>query len=815
MNQPPDHPNKEANRLGDLKSYDILDTAREEDFDDIVVMAAEICDAPMALVSLVDQNRQWIKASHGLDIEEIPRNGAFCNTAIEHPDEVLVVPDAYLDPRFSDLSIVKKAPHVRFYSGAPLVSPQGNALGAICVLDTKPRKLSPIQIRHLKTLSRRVMSELELRRRNRELSGAEEKRREAFEALAHKEEQFRLALGGYPGGLWDLNPNSGEVEFSEGYWRILGFKEGEGPRNLKESMERVHPDDRERILEELQKHLKNPSQRYEVEFRMKEVGDGYKWFISNGQAIGKVDEAPSRVVGLLRDITVRKLGERTIQQAERQMREAQRLGGMGSWYFNIAANQSTWSEQLFLMVGWKPDGNPVDYSAHADLFTPESWALLRKQMEQIQETREPYEVELEFVRPDKSHGWMSARGECVVDDEDKVIGLQGIAQDITARRESDRRLQEQATLIDQAPDAFIVRDMNDVIVFWSAGAERVYGYSSAEALGKPFPELIDVDEETFGEAKQATLKSGSWSGEIVKRKKAGVKLILESRWTLLRDAKGKNKSILITDTNITEKKKIEAQYLRAQRMEGIGTLAGGIAHDLNNTLAPIMMAVTLLRRELDNERKQRVIDNIENSAKRGAELVKQVLTFARGLDGNRVPLNLRHVTKEIEGIIENTFPKNIKLSVDVPRDLPLVLGDPTQLNQILLNLCVNARDAMPKGGKLEISGHSKEVDEQYVSMNHGAHAGEFVLIEVTDTGSGIPPEIIDRIYEPFFTTKEVGSGTGLGLATILGIVKSHHGFINVYSEVGSGTTFKVYLPIASSPSDDAEEEALPLIENLR
>ncbi len=252
--------------------------------------------------------------------------------------------------------------------------------------------------------------------------------------------------------------------------------------------------------------------------------------------------------------------------------------------------------------------------------------------------------------------------------------------------------------------------------------------------------------------------------------------------------------MLAINTDITERKKLEQQFLRAQRLESIGTLAGGIAHDLNNLLAPITMGVDLLKLFDPPPRSLPVIENIERSARRGTELVKQVLSFARGVEGARVTLQVRHILTEVESIATNTFPKNITVETRVPRDLWPVLADPTQLNQVVMNLCVNARDAMPAGGRLELAAGNAELDAQYAAMNRGMAPGRYVVIQVTDTGTGMPKEIIDRIFEPFFTTKELGKGTGLGLSTALGIVRSHGGFVNVYSEVGRGSTFKVYLP---------------------
>jgi PAS domain S-box-containing protein len=253
--------------------------------------------------------------------------------------------------------------------------------------------------------------------------------------------------------------------------------------------------------------------------------------------------------------------------------------------------------------------------------------------------------------------------------------------------------------------------------------------------------------------------------------------------------------------DLTERKKLEQQFLRAQRMESIGTLASGVAHDLNNILAPIMMSIELLKGMLHDPQGGQVLATIEASARQGADIVRQVLSFARGVEGERVELQPKHLLQDLENIIKGTFPKDILLEFRLPNDIWTIFGDPTQVHQILLNLCVNARDAMPNGGRLKVEVENCVIDEHYAAMNAQAKAGRYVQISVVDSGTGMPPGVMDKIFEPFFTTKEVGKGTGLGLSTVMAVIKSHEGFINVYSEPGRGATFRVYLPAVEISSD--------------
>jgi PAS domain S-box-containing protein len=370
-----------------------------------------------------------------------------------------------------------------------------------------------------------------------------------------------------------------------------------------------------------------------------------------------------------------------------------------------------------------------------------------------------------------------------------------IRNDITERKRGEERIREQAALLDQAQDAILVRDLEQNILFWNKGAERIYGWSAAEAVGKNAVDLL-LKEPTaqFENARQAVIEFGKWSGEVRQFRRDDAEIVVESRWTLVRDEQGVPASILVINTDITAKKNMEAQFLRAQRMESIGTLAGGIAHDLNNVLSPIVMAIDMLQLKADDEGSRKWLEILRANAERGADMVRQVLSFARGVEGERVAVQPKHLIKEIVKILHETLPKSIAITYHLADDLWIISADATQLQQVLMNLCVNARDAMPDGGAISIRAENTVVDENYARMHLEAKAGRFVMITVTDTGPGMPPGVQSRIFEPFFTTKEMTKGTGLGLSTALTIVKSHGGFINVYSEVHKGTQFVLYLP---------------------
>lgn len=380
-----------------------------------------------------------------------------------------------------------------------------------------------------------------------------------------------------------------------------------------------------------------------------------------------------------------------------------------------------------------------------------------------------------------------------------------IVDDVTVRREAEQallamndRLSDQAALLDLATDAIVVYDLDGKVTYWNGGAERTFGWRSADAVGHALVRLLGLASAAWATARAALITAGAWRGEWRGRTRHDDPRVLSVSQTLVRHPDGTPKVVLAILTDVTAQRKLEAQFLRAQRLESIGTLAGGIAHDLNNMLLPVVMSIELLAAEVQTPDGRELLRTIETSARRGADLVRQVLSFARGVEGERTPVVLADLLSGMTRFLHDTLPRHIDIDIAIPRSIPPVMGDATQLHQVLLNLCVNARDAMPDGGTLRISASTVALDANYRVMLPIHTDGPFICLEVADSGCGIDAAVLDRIFDPFFTTKDVGHGTGLGLATVQAIVRSHGGFVTVYSEVGSGTTFRVYLPVVDA-----------------
>ncbi len=503
-----------------------------------------------------------------------------------------------------------------------------------------------------------------------------------------------------------------------------------------------------------------------------------------------------------RDLTQRLQRTEALRKSEALLAATQAMVHLGSFEFNLEPPEEVfWSDETFKILGLaptQPAQTREDFLQR--LVHPEDRERVQTMLAKTIAETASFNCEYRVLKPDGTITAVVSVAKPVLDETGKIVRLVGTIMDITERKYAEHRLIEQAAMLNQAQEAILLCDIDGEIRYWNRGAERVFGCTEEEVIGRSVKELLTRnDSSQLDEAMQIVLEKGDWSGEINQFTKDGKKLMIEARWTLIRDERGKPESILAINNDITEKKKLEAQFLRAQRLESIGTLASGIAHDLNNVLSPVLMAVQLLQMRMPDESCQRILDVLQQNILRGSEMVKQILSFARGSGGERIAINPKHLLKEAISILHETLPKNIIVKYSVSPDLNSISGDPTQVHQVLMNLCVNARDAMqPSGGTLTIEADNKFVDEQFAGMIPDAKAGQYIVISITDTGTGIAPEVLEKIFDPFFTTKEVGRGTGLGLSTVHSIIKGHSGFVNVYSEVGKGTKFHLYLPVVES-----------------
>jgi PAS domain S-box-containing protein len=436
----------------------------------------------------------------------------------------------------------------------------------------------------------------------------------------------------------------------------------------------------------------------------------------------------------------------------------------------------------------------------SEMFSEEHARQAYADEQRIMETGVPMiGVEEKETWPDGHVTWVSTTKMPLRDAQGSITGIVGISRDITERKLADAQLREQNEILSNSHEGVMIVNLANEVSLWNRGAEEIFGWTAADALGR-LPELVlgVEDLDTVAALRAAAERDGFWNGEIRMKDRKGRNLIVDTRITLVRDEAGLPRARLNFLADITEKKLLEEKFLHSQRLETIGMLAAGIAHDLNNVLAPIMFAEPLLRGSLSTPRDLKILDTLKQCGARGVGLVRQILGFAHSTAGELQPTQVKHIARDIISVVEETFPKSIELQQTVPSGLWSVKGNATQIHQVLLNLCVNARDAMPLGGTLRITAANRRLDAAEAGAIPGGRPGAWIVLEVADTGTGIPPEVLEHIWTPFFTTKGIGKGTGLGLSTVRGIVANHNGFVELQTEVGRGTTFRVFLPAVES-----------------
>jgi PAS domain S-box-containing protein len=343
-----------------------------------------------------------------------------------------------------------------------------------------------------------------------------------------------------------------------------------------------------------------------------------------------------------------------------------------------------------------------------------------------------------------------------------------------------------------------VRDLDGTVRYWNEGATRLYGWTAAEAIGRPVTELIYGDTDAFERAQRRVIDVGGWKGELEHRHKGGGSLTIEGSWTLLRDERGMPQSVLAINTDITERKKVERQLLHAQRMESLGQLAGAIAHDFNNILTAILGNTTLGKAAAAADATSaECFDEIERAGARATALVRQILTFSRDQPPTRNLVELPAIVDEALHLVRATAGRTITFEASIAPDVPPILAESTQVHQVIMNLCTNATQAIGQApGRVRIRAERALLGGGIADGTIGLLPGTYAHLTVEDTGPGMNEATLERIFDPFFTTKEAGKGTGLGLAIVHGIMKNHQGGIAVRSTPGVGTTFTLYFPAA-------------------
>ncbi len=506
------------------------------------------------------------------------------------------------------------------------------------------------------------------------------------------------------------------------------------------------------------------------------------------------------------DVTPRYLAEQALRTSEERFRLLAKATSDAIWDWDMEQKKLWWSDGFQTLFGYDPEVISPSFELWEELIHPEDRREVMPLVSgNLASDADLYSTEYRLRRADGSYAYVLDQAYIIRNPDGKPVRAVGGITDQSEKREIQNRLRLLASALNSAGDPILITDLEGRIEWVNATFTATTGYTEEETLGKKPGELFKSgkhDDVFYRQMWQRILDGGIWSDEMINRHKDGSLHPEHVTITPVKDPGGPISHFIAIKRDLTQEKEREQQLLRIQRMQSVGTLAGGIAHDLNNLLTPVLMGIGILKKlDMPSDARQ-LLHEMESSVRRGADLVKQVLTFARGTLGERGEIPLAQLIEEISSIIRNTFPRNIEFELDLPGSLPTLIGDTTQIHQVLINLCVNARDAMPNGGKMTLRIRSIHLDAVAASANTEARSGKYLQIEVRDTGTGMSKEVKEHIFEPFFSTKKTGEGTGLGLSTMLGIVRSHGGFVEVESEPNRGSGFLVYLPLERRHSKD-------------
>lgn len=514
---------------------------------------------------------------------------------------------------------------------------------------------------------------------------------------------------------------------------------------------------------------------------------------------------------MMRDLSAQRRHEAAVHESSERFRLVARVTDDVIWDLNLLTSELWWSDAMETVYGHRRTGRDPSLAFWTSHLHPDDAERVEHSFrEALARCDATWTAEYRFRRADGTYADILDRGHILRDATGRPSRMIGSLIDVTARKQADRRVRELIALLDRAPDAIVVSELDGRVTFWNRGAERLSGWSAPEALGRRLEELFGPEARLKIEAAHSTLEThGEWRADLHLTNRRGLPVPVEFNATVVRDEQGRPTARLNIITDVTDRKKIGARLHRTEQRETVALLAASLAHDLHRTVAPLQAALPALRTRLASSADHELIAAFETGAARGAALHRQILGFASARHGEFRPVQLKHLVRELGTVVRDTFPSNIRYEESTAPGLWPVHAHPAQLHQLLLILCTNAREAMPHGGTLRVSAESLLLDDLAARALDGARAGPWVILHIDDNGPGIPPENIERIWEPFFSTKP--GGLGLGLATARGIVQLHHGFITVQSTPGHGANFRIFLPAAAHPAVPPGHDELLLV----
>lgn len=667
-------------------------------------------------------------------------------------------------------------------------------------------------------------------------------RKIAETALAESESRTKLLVQAANVGLWDWDLQTNEAYYSPEWKKLLGYEDTDIKNQFDEWSSRLHPCDLQPTLDAVRAFHEGTSDTYGIEFRMRHRDGSWRWIFAQADLQRDSQNRPLRMMGCHIDITARKEAEEALRKSEERINFALDATQDGLWDWNIETGDVYFSPQWARLLGYPPEKVLPRVEFFFYLLHPEDVPNVKQLLDDHLAGRIPVKQgEVRLKMHSGEYRWFLDRGKVVVrDEEGKPLRMVGTITDITDRKHAQTALAEAKSTAESAlrETEALRRTLAEHAIVSVADSDgkissvndrfcELSGFDREEILGQDFS-LLDSGEQSpeFWREMRSVIQTGiAWKGEICNRSKNGKRYWVDSIIAPFKGQDGRIEKYVGIHHDITDRKQAEAQLVQAQKLESMGRLAGGVAHDFNNMLSVILGHSEIALSRIDaSQPLAHHLQEVQRAAQRSADLTRQLLAFACKQIITPRAIQLNAAISSVMKMLSRLLGEDIQIECQPGQDLWLVQMDPSQIDQILTNLCVNARDAISHFGKITISTENIIVDEVLCASNVDAVPGQYVKLSVADTGAGMNKTTLAQIFEPFFTTKPIGVGTGLGLATVYGVVRQNHGFIQVSSEPGQGSTFEIFLPrftgnpetfpkIASGISRTSNSETILVVED--
>ncbi|HEY8832346.1 MAG TPA: PAS domain S-box protein [Gemmatimonadaceae bacterium] len=783
-------------RLAALQHTGLLDTPEDERFDGFTRLAAQILDVPTVVISLVESERQYFKSVTS-SIGALPQgwnslNCTFCQDVVASGKE-FIVPDTEKEALVAGRQI-----RARAYLGIPLVNDDKQVLGALCAMDYQPRVWAARDIATLMALGSAVMSEIQRRVAERAAHDTH-LRLVAERTLAHTVQQqmpVGVVVAEIPSGrLVSVNAQMTEIFRTafmpapdlKSYTQWVGFHSNGTPYSSLE-----WPLARTVITRE-------PVRGEEIRIQR---GDGTDGFIRMSSApVVDASGAVIAAVAIVVDITDQRQAERAVKTTDERLRFVAKATTDVIWDWDIKTNALVWNDSVETVFGHKQNQIYPEMQWWYDHLHPEDRVRVTSQLHGVLEQGGTnWSDQYRYQKADGSYANVMDRGYIARDNTGVPLRMIGAMTDVTERTRSEAAIRFQAQLLNAVQQAVVATDPDGTVIFWNKFAENLYGWAATEAVGRAIEELTPSPflRDHGGEIVERGAAGESWTGEFLVQGKSGKPFPALLTTSPVLDEKGRVLGFVRVSIDLTERRSLEEQFRQSQKMDAVGRLAGGIAHDFNNLLTVIRLNTEIILESFDaTDPRSEDVKQIKSAAERASSLTRQLLAFSRKQILQPRVLDLNSVVGTVEPMLRRLIGEDITITSQCGAR-GYVVADPGQLEQILVNLVVNARDAMPQGGRISIETKNTDLDENYTSEHAPVVAGRYIMLAVTDTGVGMNADTKEHAFDPFFTTKDPGKGTGLGLATVYGIVKQSGGYVWIYSEPSAGTALKLYFPEVSA-----------------